>query len=207
MYEWTDERLEALSTPELKNLLGNAERKSADDLAAKCKAVLETRNALKPNRIAKPRTELKEFEHTVADQIAAVGKELAAKYDLSEETAKARSADVKGFRAHKLLDSKGSAKLGGMQRDGSVAIERYVSYRRGNDTVYLGVFLLKDAPLEDHEFHVLAPAALLAGAKPVAEIRPTATEKQKQPTDAGLAFKDLASATAAFDAALAKITA
>jgi hypothetical protein len=59
MYEWTEERLEALSTPELKNLLGNAERKSADDLAAKCKAVLETRNALKPNRIAKPRTELK----------------------------------------------------------------------------------------------------------------------------------------------------
>lgn len=207
MYEWTDERLEALSTPELKNLLGNAERKSADDLAAKCKAVLEARNALKPNRIAKPRTELKEFEHTAADQIAAVGKELAAKYDLSEETAKAKSADVKGFRAHKLLDSKGSAKLGGMQRDGSVAIERYISYRRGNDTVYLGVFLPKDAPLDAHEFHVLAPAALLAGAKPVAEIRPSATEKQKQPADAGLAFKDFAEATAAFDAALAKITA
>ncbi|MCO5129029.1 MAG: hypothetical protein M9932_00510 [Xanthobacteraceae bacterium] len=207
MYEWTDERLEALSTPELKNLLGNAERKSADDLAARCKAVLEARNALKPNRLAKPRTELKEFEHTVADQIAAVGKEMAAKYDLSEETAKARSADVKGFRAHKLLDSRGSAKLGGMQRDGSVAIERYISYRRGNDTVYLGVFLPKDAPLEDHAFHVLAPAALLSGAKPVAEIRPTATEKQKQPAGSGLAFADLASAAVAFDAALAKITA
>jgi hypothetical protein len=94
-----------------------------------------------------------------------------------------------------------------MQRDGSVAIERYISYRRGNDTVYLGVFLLKDAPLEDHEFHVLAPAALLTGAKPVAEIRPTATEKQKQPADAGLAFKDLTAATTAFDAALARITA
>ncbi len=207
MYEWTDERLEALSTPELKNLLGNAERKSADDLAARCKAVLEARNALKPNRLAKPRTELKEFEHAVADQIAAVGKEMAAKYDLSEETAKARSADVKGFRAHKLLDSKGSAKLGGMQRDGSVAIERYISYRRGNDTVYLGVFLPKDAPLDDHAFHVLAPAALLADGKPVAEIRPGATEKQKQPADSGLAFKDLAAAAAAFDAALARITA
>lgn len=207
MYEWTDERLEALSTAELKNLLGNAERKSADDLAAKCKAVLEARNALKPARTAKPRTELKEFEHTVSEQLAAVGKEMAAKYDLSEETAKARSAAVKGFRAHKLLDSKGSAKLGGMQRDGSVAIERYISYRRGNDTVYLGVFLLKDAPLDDHEFHVLAPAALLTEAKPVAEIRSSATEKQKQPADSGLAFKDLAAAAAAFDAALARITA
>jgi hypothetical protein len=207
MYEWTDERLEALSTPELKNLLGNAERKSADDLAAKCKAVLEARNALKPNRIAKPRTELKEFEHTVADQIAAVGKEMAAKYDLSEETAKARSSGVKGFRVHKLLDSKGSAKLGGMQRDGSVAIDRYISYRRGNDIVALGVFLLKDAPLDSHEFHVIAPAAFLSDPKPIAEIRPTATEKQKQSAETGLAFKDLAPAAAAFDAALAKITA
>ncbi len=207
MYEWTDERLAALSTAELKNLLGNAERKSADDLAAKCRAALDARNALKPSRTAKPRTELKEFEHAVSEQLAAVGKEMAAKYDLSEETAKARSADVKGFRAHKLLDSKGSAKLGGMQRDGSVAIERYISYRRGNDTVYLGVFLLKDAPLADHEFHVLAPAALLTGAKAVAEIRPSATERQKQPADSGLAFKDLAAASAAFDAALARITA
>jgi hypothetical protein len=105
------------------------------------------------------------------------------------------------------LDSKGYAKLGGMQRDGSVAIERYISYRRGNDTVYLGAFLMKDAPLEDHEFHVIAPQAILDGGKPVAEIRPTATEKQKQPADSGLAFTDLPSAAAAFDAALAKITA
>jgi hypothetical protein len=206
MYEWTDEKLQALADSDLKNLLGNAERKSAADLIAQCKAEMERRDAAKPRKTAKPRTEVKEFEHEVSAQLAAVGKEMAEKYDLSEETAKARSADVKGFRAHKLLDSKGYAKLGGMQRDGSVAIERYISYRRGNDTVYLGVFLNKDAPLEDQEFHVIAPQALLEGAKPVAEIRPTATEKQKQPADSALAFKDLPSAAAAFDAALAKIT-
>jgi hypothetical protein len=207
MYEWTDEKLQALSDSDLKNLLGNAERKSAADLVAQCQAELEKRNAAKPRKAAKPRTEIKEFEHEVSAQLASVGKQMAEKYDLSEETAKARSADVKGFRAHKLLDNKGYAKLGGMQRDGSVAIERYISYRRGNDTVYLGVFLNKDAPLEDQEFHVIAPGALLEGAKPVAEIRPTATEKQKQPADSALAFKDLPSAAAAFDAALAKITA
>ena len=44
------------------------------------------------------------------------------------------------------------------------------------------------------------------GGKPVAEIRPTATEAQKQSADSGLSFKDLPSATAAFDKALAKIT-
>jgi hypothetical protein len=206
MYEWTDEKLQALSDSDLKNLLGNAERKAATDLVLQCMAELEKRNAAKPRKTAKPRTEIKEFEHEVAAQLASVGKEMAEKYDLSEETAKARSADVKGFRAHKLLDSKGYAKLGGMQRDGSVAIERYVSYRRGDDTVYLGVFLKKDALLEDHEFHVIAPKALLDGSKPVAEIRPTATEKQKQPADSALAFKDLPSAAAAFDGALAKIT-
>jgi hypothetical protein len=41
----------------------------------------------------------------------------------------------------------------------------------------------------------------------VGEIRPTATEAQKQSADFGLAFKDLPDAAAAFDAALAKITA
>jgi hypothetical protein len=206
MVDWTDDRIAALSDQDLKNLLVNAERKDATEIILQCQAELEKRNAAKPRKAAKPRTEIKEFEHEVSAQLAAVGKEMAEKYDLSEETAKARSADVKGFRAHKLLDSKGYAKLGGMQRDGSVAIERYISYRRGNDTVYLGVFLNKDAPLEDQEFHVIAPGVLLDGAKPVAEIRPTATEKQKQPADSALAFKDLPSAAAAFDAALAKIT-
>jgi hypothetical protein len=67
--------------------------------------------------------------------------------------------------------------------------------------------LLKDAPAEDHEFHVIAPKSVLEGGKPVAEIRPTATDKQKQAADSGLAFKDLPSAAAAFDKALAKLTA
>ena len=207
MVDWSDDRIAALSNQDLKNLLANAERKSAADLVAKCKAEVEKRDAARPGKGPKPRTELKEFEHEVAGQLAAVGKEMAGKYDLSEETAKANSVGVKGFKAHKLLDAKGYAKLGGMQRDGSVAIDRYISYRRGKDIVSLSVFLLKDQPVEAHEFHVIAPTALLDSAKPVAEIRPTATEAQKQSADSGLAFKDLPSAAAAFDAALAKITA
>ena len=207
MVDWTDDRITALSDQDLKNLLVNAERKSVADVVAKCQTELEKRNAAKPRKASKPRSELKEFEHTVSEQLAEVGKEMAAKYDLSEETAKAKSEGVKGFKAHRLLDSKGYAKLGGMQRDGSVAVERYISYRRGDSTAYLGVFLLKDASAEDHEFHVIAPQAFLDGGKPVAEIRPTATDKQKQPADSGLSFKDLSSAAAAFDQALAKLTA
>ncbi|HVV43260.1 MAG TPA: hypothetical protein VHC94_19600 [Nitrobacter sp.] len=207
MIDWTDERIGALSDSELKNLLANAERKSVDDLIERCRAELEKRNALKPRKAAKPRTELKEFEREMSIRLAEVGKQMAEKYDLSEETAKAKSVGVKGFRAHKLVGSDGQAKLGGMQRDGSVAVDRYISYRCGNDIVTLGVFLLKDQAIEDREFHVIAPKAVLEGAKPVAEIRPTATEKQKQSADSGLAFKDLDSAAEAFDKALAKIAA
>lgn len=207
MVDWSDDRISALSDQDLKNLLVNAERKSAAAVVAQCKAEIERRNAAKPRKTAKPRTELKEFEHEMSGQLAAVGRAVAEKYDLSEETAKARSAGVKGFKAHRLLDAKGYAKLGGMQRDGSVAIDRYISYRRGKDIVSLSVFLLKDQPIETHEFQVIAPLALLDGGKPVAEIRPTATEAQKQSADGGLAFRDLPSAATAFDAVLAKITA
>ena len=205
MVDWSDDRIAALSNQDLKNLLANAERKAAAAIVAQCKAEMEKRDAAKPRKASKPRTEVKDFEHGMSEQLAEIGKAVAAKYDLSEATAKARSVGVKGFKAHKLLDAKGYAKLGGMQRDGSVAVDRYISYRRGTDIVSLGVFLLKDAPVETHEFHVIAPLALLDGGKPIAEIRPSATEGQKQTADGGLAFTDLPAAAAVFEATLAKI--
>jgi hypothetical protein len=207
MVDWSDEKLAALADKDLKTLLANAERKSATDLVAKCTAEIEKRQAAKPGKATKPRTELKEFEHMIAGEIAAVGKAMAEKYDLSEETAKAKSAGVKGFRSHKLLDAKGYAKLGGSQRDGTVAVDRYISYRLGNDIVTLGVWLLKDAPIDAHEFHVSGPAAMIEGGKSFSEVRPGLSEKDQQETRLIRAFKDLPSAAAAFDAALAKITA
>jgi hypothetical protein len=207
MVDWSDEKLAALADKDLKTLLANAERKSATDLVAKCTAEIERRDAAKPRKTAKPRTELKEFEHAVSGELAMVGKAMAEKYDLSEETAKAKSAGVKGFRSHKLLDSQGYAKLGGSQRDGTVAVDRYISYRLGNDIVTLGVWLLKDAPIEAHEFHVSGPAAMIEDGKSFVEVRPGISEKDLQETRLIRAFKDLPSAAAAFDAALAKITA
>lgn len=207
MVDWTDDRIAALSDQDLKNLLVNAERKSVAEVAEKCKAELDKRNAAKPRKASKPRSELKEFEHSVSEQLAEVGKEMAAKYDLSEETAKAKSEGVKGFKAHRLLDSKGYAKLGGHQRDGSVAIDRYISHRRGSGIVSLGVWLPKDTAAEDHEFHVIAPIGMLEGGVSFSEVRPAHAEKNLQPSHHILAFKDLPSAAAAFDKALAKITA
>ncbi len=207
MVDWSDDRISALSDQDLKNLLVNAERKSVAAVIAQCKAEMEKRNAARPRKAAKPRTELKEFEHEMSGQLAAVGKAMAEKYDLSEETAKARSAGVKGFKAHRLLDAKGFAKLGGHQRNGDVAVDRYISYRRGNDIVTLGVWLPKDTPVDAHEFHVSAPAAMIEGGRPFSEVRPGMEETELQSGRTIRSFKDLPSAAAAFDAALAKITA
>src|ERR1700733_2285335 len=206
MVDWSDERIAALSDQDLKNLLVNAERKSAASVVAQCQAEIEKRDAAKPRKAPKARTEVKEFEHEMSGQLAAVGKQMADKYDLSEETAKARSEGVKGFRSHKLLDAQGHAKLGGHQRDGTVAVDRYVSYRRGNDIASLGVWLPKEAPIESHEFYVSAPAAMIDGAKPFAEVLPGISQREQE-TRVVRSFKDLPSAEAAFDAALAKITA
>jgi hypothetical protein len=205
MIEWTDDRIAALSDSDLKNLLANAERKSVDALAARCRAELEKRDALKPRKAAKPRTELKDFERDMSAQLAVVGRRMAEKYDLSEETAKAKSAGVKGFRAHKLVGSDGQAKLGGLQRAGFVAVDRYISYRRGNDIVSLGVFLPKDQDISEHKFFVIAPQSMLERGEPVDAIRNN--HGQKQSADGGLAFDDLESATAAFDKVLARIAA
>jgi len=207
MVDWSDDRIAALSDQDLKNLLVNATRKSVAGVVTLCQAELEKRDANKPRNSAKPRTELKQFEHEMSAELAAVGKQMAEKYDLSEETAKARSAGVKGFRSHKLLDAKGYAKLGGHQRDGSVAIDRYISYRSGNDIVTLGVWLAKDAPITDREFYVSAPVDMIEGGKNLPEVPPGIAEKEPQEGRHIRAFKDLPSATSVFDAALAKITA
>ena len=133
---------------------------------------------------------------------------MAAKFDLSEETAKAKSEGVKGFKAHKLLD------IQWLLQNWAACIA--TARLRLTATFPIGVarissrssvFLLKDEAVETHEFHVIAPVALLDGAKPIAEISPAATEAQKQTADSGLAFTDLPSAAAAFEAALSKIAA
>ena len=186
MVDWSDDRIAALSKQDLKNLLANAERKSAAEIVARCKAEMDKRDTSKPRKASKPRTELKEFEHAMSEQLAEIGKAMAAKYDLSEETAKARSAGVKGFKAHKLLDSNGHAKLGGMQRDGSVAVDRYISYRRGKDIVSIGVFLLKDQPVEAHEFHVIAPRLCSMVESRSRRFAPPRRKRRSRPRIAGL---------------------
>ena len=78
MVDWSDDRIAALSDQDLKNLLVNAERKSVAELISQCKAELEKRDAAKPRKTSKPRTEVKEFEHDMSGQLATVGKAMVA---------------------------------------------------------------------------------------------------------------------------------
>jgi hypothetical protein len=66
---------------------------------------------------------------------------------------------------------------------------------------------LKDAPIEDRELNVSAPAEMIEGGKTFSQVRPCISEKDLKETRHIRAFKDMPSAAAAFDAALAKITA
>ena len=70
MVDWSDDRIAALSDQDLKNLLVNAERKSVAEVIAQCKAEMEKRDAAKPRKASKPRTEVKEFEHDMSGQLA-----------------------------------------------------------------------------------------------------------------------------------------
>ena len=77
MVDWSDDKIAALSKQDLKNLLANAERKSAAEIVARCKAEMDKRDTSKPRKASKPRTELKEFEHAMSEQLAEIGKAMA----------------------------------------------------------------------------------------------------------------------------------
>src|ERR1700722_12532780 len=98
MVDWSDDRIAALSDQDLKNLLVNAERKSVTGVIAQCQAEMEKRNAAKPRKASKPRTEVKEFEHEMSGQLAGIGKEMAAKYDLYKDQVKENAVGVKSFK-------------------------------------------------------------------------------------------------------------
>jgi len=181
-----------------------AERKSVAEVIAQCKAELEKRDAGK----APQGIEAAHRSEGIRGTICPVNSPLSARRwpgntTCPKETAKANSMGVKGFKAHKTAGRQGlcqawrhaARRLG----RGSTCIFHIGAAR---DIVTLGVWLLKDAPIESHEFHVSAPPEMIEGGKTFSEVRPGISEKDLQETRHIRAFKDLPSAAAAFDAAL-----
>lgn len=178
--DWTDERLETLTTPELKQLAENALARGNEEIRSRCLAVIDSR---KPKRVVPAgmpegfvrvaRTVVgKRLELDVVELLVETGNKLLGKYDLSTEKARSLSLGIKGFRPHTFLDSKGSAKVGGAQKQGRVIFDRYISYRLRDEVYALLGILLEGEEQIGVRYQVLGPERLLTNYRPLNEIRP-----------------------------------
>lgn len=98
----------------------------------------------------------RDAEKAYSHKIVVLVRSLRVKYDLCMDTAKKLSAGSKGFRPHKSM-AKDAAKLGGAQRAGLVAIDRYTSYRIRNDKISLSAIVILNADPRDVKYVVAGP--------------------------------------------------
>lgn len=158
--EWTRERLNALDDLQIRNLMQNAVNANRQDLVLLCEEVLSTRSVKTPrsrNRGSRQQNGTKAFADEIAEQMGIFARELGQRFDLSEETARLASANARGFVAHALVDSRGRAKAGGAEKTKKLQFDRLLSYRLGDASVTLSVFLLPGDELERVRFQVNAP--------------------------------------------------
>ncbi len=207
---WDDARIAGLSDADLLQLRDNAVRKANAAVTELCEkdiarrgVVIKVRSARTAGSVNDP---MRQMQSGVAEEIGEFAAGLARKYDLSPETAKLQSDGVARFLPHKLTQSNGTAKLGGLQRSGLCRIDRYVSYRVKNTVLSLNMFLGKDAPDSAVEYQVFGPAELLPDAISIEELRPgLATEKESKLFRWGQRFARLSEAKAAFEDLVSKV--
>ena len=169
---WTEERLAALDTPQMINLLANLQTQracgrvseaTAADLEVRIKARLPAR-AFTVKR-TRPRREIL-LEARAAEQLGALATDLARRYDISAESAIKASAGIRGFRPQPLTDSKGRGRTGASVKGGYAAIERFVAYRCGNSFASLA-FILLAGQADGHGQYVLLGTDDVLGAEVV----------------------------------------
>lgn len=170
MANWNRDKIAGLGADQLGKLRANAQRMAAGDVLAWCDEELAIRNvkALRSGRSARPDDE-RNAEAEAATQLTAFAEGLLAKYDLSAERARLQSQGVKGFRALELLGKNGSAKVGGLQLNGSLSIERYISYRLGADRLILAYALLRDRRVDEARWIVVGPRRLMPDSRLITE--------------------------------------
>jgi hypothetical protein len=164
---WTDERLAALDKEQLINLLENLQtqrgsgrvaKDTADELEERIKARLPARAIAVRRR--RTRSEVL-LEARVSEQLGALATELAARYDLSPESATRESVGTKGFRTRPLIDAKGKARVGGSVKQGNAAIERFIACRVRDSLASLAFVLLADRPEETGRYVLLGTDDLI----------------------------------------------
>jgi hypothetical protein len=180
---WTDERLATLDKGQLINLLANLQTQrssgrvsetTAVELEARIKGLLPARAIAVRHR--RPRSEVL-LEARTAEQLGALATDLAARYDISAETAASASDDVKGFRPQSLTDSKGHARAGSSKHgENGAAFERFVAYRCRDSFVGLAFVLLADQPQERGSYVLLGTDDVLDSDLPANDYTPIAEQ-------------------------------
>ena len=177
---WTDEKLAALSQGQLITLFENLQTQreagrvtaqAADDLTRLITERLPT-NALVPRR-RRPRSQVL-LEGRVAEELAGLAAELESRFDLSPETAKQRSAGIKGFKARALTDKQGASRAASSVKDGRMAIDRYLSYGVRDSRASLAFMLFPEQPDASGHYVLLATDDLLDGEPPSEAYAPLA---------------------------------
>lgn len=152
---WTKEKINELTTQEVVALQENARVRGNSEIVNWCEEILATK---KPIRTARTSSTTKNLEAECSHKLSEFAKYLSAKYDLSPATASKKSEGVKGFRPHNLTSKTGQAKLGGDQRTGKVAMDRYISYRTRDDVLSLTAWLVSKDDIENLKWQVRGPS-------------------------------------------------
>lgn len=176
--DWSEEKLATLDKAQLKSLLenlavqresGRVSEEAADDLAKRIAARLPA-SVLTPRR--KRSRSLVQLDARIAEALGDLALLLSRRYDLSEETARERSADTAGFKPQALTNKLGHARVGNSVKNGSTAIERFIAYRVRDSLAALAYLLAADQPQNTGRYVVLATSDLLESGVPLAELMP-----------------------------------
>jgi hypothetical protein len=177
---WTPEKISQLSLEEVKRLAENAQARGNEEVFAFCQAEIMSRKP-KPKvasslpegfiRVARS-TIARSLEKDVVDLLVKLAQKLEATYDFSTEKARSLSEGTKRFKAHRLLNANGSAKVGGAQRAGIVVFDRYISYRIKDDLFALICLLAGGDDASRVQYQVVGPQDILSNARHISELRP-----------------------------------
>jgi len=203
--DWSKERIEALSTQEIMLLQANARNKERPEIVAKCDEVLAARKPVRKPSGPRTKSPTKRLEAECSKQLSDLAIHLKSKYDLSEDAARKKSVDINGFIPHQLTAKNGTAKLGGEQRKGTFSIDRYISYRVGNEAAALAAVLLSEEAPEELKWQVLGPQRLAAELIPAASLRPYAPDSISNLYNGGAEFTDFEPAATLFERLIAQL--
>jgi hypothetical protein len=202
---WSKDQIEALSTGEILALQENAQERGRLEISSICDQVLSTRSHIRRSSRTRSASSTKILEADCGKQLSEFAIYLSSKYDLSAKTASMKSLGVKGFKSHQVTAKNGQAKLGGHQRTGRVAFDRYISYRIGNEPVSLTALLISKESDDGLVWQVLGHRHHFPNFHSYSQLRPYATDSESGLYEGGEEFVDFSSASSLFEQILMRL--